>query len=245
MLRNRAMLSVMAVDLLESVNQGARGATFFFFANIAIGLPRSANSILLLYFLVGVTCIPLWMALSRRIGKHKALIAAFIFGICVSPLLLVIPYGNIWAAAAVLILTGTSYGAPSFLIRSMMADVADADAAENNVERAGLMYSFLSLTSKFGVGLSVFVTFTALSLIGFDPKAAHIAPDLPEHLRIVYVAIPMLFNVLGLLALVGYPIDEQKQRALRDEIERRRAVQVPGILEGDGVIESAATTVQS
>jgi Na+/melibiose symporter-like transporter len=245
MLRNRAMLSVMAVDLLESVNQGARGATFFFFANIAIGLPRSANSILLLYFLVGVTCIPLWMALSRRIGKHKALIAAFIFGICVSPLLLVIPYGNIWAAAAVLILTGTSYGAPSFLIRSMMADVADADAAENNVERAGLMYSFLSLTSKFGVGLSVFVTFTALSLIGFDPKAAHIAPDLPEHLRIVYVAIPMLFNVLGLLALVGYPIVEQKQRALLDEIERRRAVQVPGILEGDGVIESAATTVQS
>ena len=105
------------------------------------------------------------------------------------------------------------------------------------------MYSFLALTSKFGVGLSVFVTFTTLSLIGFDPKAAHVAPDLPMHLRLVYVAIPMVFNVMGLLALLGYPIDERKQRALRDEIERRRLAVPPGILEGDGVVETAASKV--
>jgi Na+/melibiose symporter-like transporter len=241
MLRNRAMLTVMAVDFLESVNQGARGATFFFFASIAIGLPKAANSILLLYFLVGVACIPLWMRISRRIGKHKALIASFVYGICAAPLLLIIPSGNLWFAGAVLVLTGVPYGAPAFLIRSMMADVADADTAENDAERAGLMYSFLSLTSKFGIGLSVFVTFTALSLIGFDPKATHFAPDLPMHLRLVYVAIPMIFNVISLLAVLGYPIDEHKQRALRDEIERRRMGQPPGILEGDGVIETAAS----
>jgi Na+/melibiose symporter-like transporter len=237
MLRNRAMLSVMTVDFLESVNQGARGATFFFFARIAIGLPEAANSILLLYFLVGVACIPLWMALSRRIGKHKALIASFAYGLCVSPLMLIIPTGNVLFAAVVLVLTGVPYGAPAFLIRAMMADVADADTAENNTERAGLMYSFLSLTSKFGIGLSVFVTFSALALIGFDPKASHFAPDLPMHLRIVYVAIPVFFNVISLLAVLGYPLNERKQRALRDEIERRRATPT-GVLEGDGVLEN-------
>lgn len=241
LLRNRAMLSVMAVDFLESVNQGARGATFFFFASIAIGIPQAANTILLLYFLVGVACIPLWMMLSRRIGKHKALITAFIYGICVSPLLLVIPSGNVWAACAVLVLTGIPYGAPAFLIRSMMADVADADSAENNAERAGLLYSFLSLTSKFGIGLSVFVTFLALSLIGFDPKVAHYAPELPMHLRIVYVAIPVFFNIMSLISILGYPIDERRQRELRDEIERRREAQPPGLLEGDGVVETAAS----
>jgi Na+/melibiose symporter-like transporter len=241
MLRNRAMLTVMAVDFLESVNQGARGATFFFFASIAIGLPKTANSILLLYFLVGVACIPVWMAISRKIGKHKTMIASFVYGVCAAPLLLIIPYGNVWVAGVVLVLTGVPYGAPAFLIRSMMADVSDADTAENDAERAGLMYSFLSLTSKFGIGLSVFVTFLALSLIGFDPKATHFAPDLPIHLRWVYVAIPMFFNVLCLLAVFGYPIDEVKQRALRNEIERRRQISAPpGVLEGDGVVETAA-----
>jgi Na+/melibiose symporter-like transporter len=244
LLRNRAMRSVMAVDFLESINQGARGAMFFFFVSIAIGVPQIANTILLVYFLVGVLCIPLWMIVSRRIGKHRALMAAFVYSLFVSPLMLVIPMGNMWAATIVLLLTGVPYGAPAFLIRSMMADVADADAAENDTERAGLMYSFLSLTSKSGIGLSVFLTFSALALIGFDPKVTHHAADLPMHMRIVYVVIPFLVNIVSLLAMRGYPIDEHKQRALRDEVERRRAELPPAILEGDGVVESAPTIVQ-
>lgn len=221
--KNRAMLQVMGIDFTESLNQGARGAMFFYFARIALGLPKEANTLLLIYFITGVICTPFWMALSRRIGKHRALITAYVVGFCMAPLLFVIPTGNFWIAALVLALSGANYGAPAFLVRSMMADVADADAAENHAERAGLMYSFLSLTAKFGVGLSVFVTFLALSLIGFDPKAAEIPANLALHLRTVYVVTPVLLGLVSLVLTLGFPIDEAKQRAYRAEIERRRA----------------------
>jgi Na+/melibiose symporter-like transporter len=223
LLKSRAMLQVMGIDLTESLNQGARGAMFFYFAGIGLGVPKSANTILFVYFVTGVLCIPLWMALSRRIGKNRALIASFVFGIVTAPLFFLIPSGNVGIATLVLALTGVNYGAPAFLVRSMMADVADADTAANNAERAGLMYSFLSLTAKFGVGLSVLVTFVALSLIGFDPKTTHHAPELGLHLRMIYVALPFIFGTISLLLTLGYPIDEKQQRALRDEIERRRA----------------------
>jgi len=221
--KNRAMVQVMGIDFTESLNQGARGAMFFYFARIALDLPKEANTLLMIYFITGVVCTPLWMALSRRIGKHRALITAYIFGFCMAPLLFFIPAGNVWIAAVVLALSGANYGAPAFLIRSMMADVADADTAQNHAERAGLMYSFLSLTAKFGVGLSVFITFVALSLIGFDPKAAHVPANLPEHLRGVYVALPVILGLVSLVLTLGFPIDEAKQRAYRAEIERRRA----------------------
>jgi Na+/melibiose symporter-like transporter len=221
--KNRAMVQVMGIDFTESLNQGARGAMFFYFARIALDLPKDANTLLMIYFITGVVCTPLWMALSRRIGKHRALIAAYIFGFCMAPLLFFIPAGNVWIAALILALSGANYGAPAFLIRSMMADVADADTAENHAERAGLMYSFLSLTAKFGVGLSVFITFVALSLIGFDPKAAHVPANLPEHLRIVFVALPVILGAVSLVLTLGFPIDEAQQRAYRAEIERRRA----------------------
>jgi Na+/melibiose symporter-like transporter len=221
--KNRAMVQVMGIDFTESLNQGARGAMFFYFARIALDLPKEANTLLLVYFITGVICTPFWMALSRRIGKHRALIAAYIYGFCMAPLLFVIPAGNTWAAAVVLALSGANYGAPAFLVRSMMADVADADTAENHAERAGLMYSFLSLTAKFGVGLSVFITFFALSLIGFDPKAAQVPENLSVHLREVYVALPVLLGIVSLFLTLGFPIDEAKQRAYRAEIERRRA----------------------
>jgi len=221
--KNRAMVQVMGIDFTESLNQGARGAMFFYFARIALDLPKEANTLLMIYFITGVICTPLWMALSRRIGKHRALITAYVFGFCVAPLLFIIPAGNVWVAALVLALSGANYGAPAFLIRSMMADVADADTAENHAERAGLMYSFLSLTAKFGVGLSVFITFVALSLIGFDPKVAHVPANLPEHLRIVFVALPVILGFVSLVLTLGFPIDEAKQRTYRAEIERRRA----------------------
>jgi GPH family glycoside/pentoside/hexuronide:cation symporter len=243
--RNRAMLQVLGIDFTESLNQGARGAVFFYFAGIGLGVPHAANTILLVYFVSGVLCIPLWMALSRRIGKHRALIAAYIYGFCMAPLLFVIPSGNVLAATVVLAISGANYGAPAFLVRSMMADVADVDTAQNKAERAGVMYSFLSLTAKFGIGLSVLITFFTLSLIGFDPKAAHVAPDLALHLRVVYVTIPVILGVVSLLLTLGYPIDEKKQRALRDEIERMRAghhsaedAVPPGILASGGALAS-------
>jgi GPH family glycoside/pentoside/hexuronide:cation symporter len=220
-LGNRAMRRVMALDLLESLNQGARGATFFFFANLALSLPRYSNTLLLTYFLAGVVCLPLWIALARRIGKHQALSVAYVYSLVTAPLIYFIPAGNFAFALGALAIAGVSYGAPSFLLRAMMADVADADAVENNTERAGLMYSFLSLTSKFGLGWSVFIAFAILNAFSFDPKMAHPPALVLDHLRLVYVAVPSILAFVCLLIAVRYPIDEREQRRLRDEIEQR------------------------
>jgi Na+/melibiose symporter-like transporter len=220
-LGNVAMRRVMALDLLEALNQGARGATFFFFANLALSLPRYSNTLLLAYFLSGVLCLPLWIALARRIGKHQALSTAYIYGLCTAPLIYFIPAGNFAFALAALAISGVSYGAPAFLIRAMMADVADADAVENNAERAGLMYSFLSLTSKFGLGWSVFIAFAILNAVGFDPKMVRPPALVLDHLRLVYVLVPAALAFTCLLLALRYPIDEREQRRLRDEIEQR------------------------
>lgn len=225
LLRNGAMRRVIAVDFFESLNQGARGVTFFYFVGVALAVPQAANTLLLIYFVMGVACIPIWIALSRRVGKHRALISAYIYGLCVGPLVLFVPAGNVWAIGFVLALSGATYGAPAFLIRSMMADVADADAAENSTERAGLMYSFLALTSKFGIGLAA-LALPALGFIGFDPRAENFSPDVAGNLRIFYVAIPMVLHVVSLSLVAGYPIGEREQRELRQQIERRRVLGV-------------------
>jgi GPH family glycoside/pentoside/hexuronide:cation symporter len=222
LLKNSAIRRVMAVDLIESTNQGARGAMFFFFVRLALDQPKWAGSLLLIYFVAGIAFIPAWIALSRRIGKHRALIVCYVYAIAMSPTLFLIPHGNLPIAIAVFVLTGVSYGAPAFLLRSMMADIADADTAENGAERAGLMYSFLSLTSKFGIGWAVGITFPVLALMGFNPQHVN-APDAIEHMRIFYIALPIAFGIVSLAVMLGYPLDEARQQRLRSEIERMRA----------------------
>ena len=227
LLRNRAFRCVIGVDLIASTSAGAIGAMFFFFARFALGLPEWAGTLLLVYFVSGCIFIPFWIRLSRRIGKHRALMASFAYTVVVMPLYLLIPPGHFWAALPVFALSGVNYGAPTFLLRSMMADIADADTAENGAERAGLMYSFLSLTDKFGLGWAVGIAFMLLAWLGFDPKTVN-PPEAIAHMRAFYISLPIVFGIANFFILRAYPLDEERQRALRLEVERRRALHAAG-----------------
>jgi Na+/melibiose symporter-like transporter len=219
--KNRAIRRVLAVDLIESTNQGARGATFLYFAALALGLPHLGGTLLLVYFLSGVVFAPAWIALSRRIGKSRALIASYVYMIVAGPLLFLVPVGSSLAAFVLVAITGASYAAPAFLIRSLMADVGDADTHENGAERAGIMYSFLSMTSKLGIGWSVALAFGMLALLGFNPRI-HNTPAAIEHLRLVYILLPVFLSAISLVVMLGYPLSETRQRELRVAIDRRR-----------------------
>lgn len=222
LLRNKALRRVILVDLIESTNQGARGAMFLYFVSLGLALPKFGGTVLLVYFLSGVVCAPVWIALSRRVGKSRALMLAYVYGIVAGLSLFLIPLGNKPIALAAIVFTGASYAAPAFLIRAMMADVADADTHETGAERAGMMYAFLSMTSKLGIGWSVAIAFGLLAALGFDPKI-HDTPGAIENLRLVYILLPVGLAALSFVAMIGYPLNEERQRELRLEIERRRA----------------------
>jgi GPH family glycoside/pentoside/hexuronide:cation symporter len=249
LLSDKAIRRVMAVDLIESTNQGARGAMFIYFARLGLAEPKWASTLLLLYFVSGIVFIPGWIALSRRIGKHRALAVCYVYGICTAPMLLFVPPGNLAFAACVLALNGVNYGAPAFLLRSMMADIADADTAQNGAERAGLMYSFLSLTSKFGIGAAVGITFPILALMGFNSQHVN-TPAAIEHMRLFYILLPILFAAISLSLMLRYPLDETRQRALRDRIEAQRRthnsaddIMPPGLLPGGVALASDSEAI--
>ncbi|HEY2068022.1 MAG TPA: MFS transporter [Rhizomicrobium sp.] len=220
-LGNSAVRRLMIVDFIESLNQGARGAMFLYFTAFALQL-KLGTVLLVGYFISGVVFAPAWIALSRRIGKHRALSMAYIFGIVVGPVLLFIPPGNFILALIVVSLSGATYAAPALFIRAMMADVTDADTHAHNAERAGLMYSFLSLTSKAGLAIAVLLAFKCLALLGFDPKL-HNGPGVIANMRMFYILLPVTLAGVTLSLVWFYPLTEEKQRELRAEIDRRRA----------------------
>jgi GPH family glycoside/pentoside/hexuronide:cation symporter len=111
------------------------------------------------------------------------------------------------------------------------------------------MYSFLSLTSKFGIGAAVGITFPILALMGFNPQHVN-APAAIEHMRLFYILLPILFAGISLSLMLGYPLDEVRQRALRDRIEKRRQmhqsaddIMPPGILPGGVALASDSEAV--
>lgn len=220
-----ALRRVILADLLASTSAGALGAMFFYFADFALRLRVWAGTLLLAYFVSGIVFVPAWMWIARRIGKDRTLRLSFAYTFVTVPLYLLLPAGRILPALAIIVLSGANYGAPTFLLRAMMADVADLDSAHHGAERAGVMYSLLTLTNKFGLGWAVGISFAILAWLGFDPKL-HNSPLAIAHMRLFFILCPVVLSFANLWQLAGYPLDEASQRATRSRVEQQRLSQV-------------------
>lgn len=219
--RSRALRAVVVADFLGGLANGVLLTLTILFARHDLGFSIiQASMLLLASYVGGFICLPVWVAICRRVSKHKALASAALLLIIVSLVAFFwLPKEAMFLGCVVWALIGACATAMQFIPRSMMADVVDEDQAEvGGNSRSGLYFSFLSLSLKFGMGLAVGIVFPILAWLGFDPSAAN-SPDVVLKLRQVFFLMPVF--VVWPIVILGwnFPIDEQRQKALREKIE--------------------------
>jgi Na+/melibiose symporter-like transporter len=220
---NEALRRVLVPDFLIGVGYGVTGGLFVFLFRYHLGFPRTAELLLLIYFLSGLLCVPFWTWAGRRFGKHRALQWGCIHAAIMLALVPFMPKGDFWLAAAVLVFAGASQSAGTMLVRAMMADVVDEDTAKTGGQRSGLFFGLLLTTSKIGVAVGP-LTYAVLDAAGFDAKlGADNAPSAMLALVLLYAGVPLALNLVAAASLIRYPLDEARQRELRAAIVARGA----------------------
>ena len=227
-LKNRPMRRLVLADFLLSLPAAARASLYVFFVGQVIGRPDFTSVILLLYFATGPIAIPVWIRISKVVGKHRA-VAYGLMAHGVFALAYLIPQkGDIVLFTCIHLFSAFVYGGHSFLIRSMVADVTDADTVTSGQQRTGLYYSLVTMTTKVGTAIGIGIVYPALDWFGFDPRGNN--PDAALNgLRYLFVFVPLFAEVAVAWILYHYPLDEAAQRGLRRQIEERRtASSAPG-----------------
>lgn len=220
---DRRMQLLLGGDLLLSVVPGITGALFLFFFTAARGIPiASASALLLGYFLAGLLAAPLWVKGAGRFGKHRmAAVAGCWMGVAQVGIWL-IPEGAVLLTASAFVIAGAPISAPPFLLRAMLADLADAqelDRRERNeqaVDTTGLNYAVLTATQKLGYAIPVGLTYPLLGLIGFDPTpgATNSAAAI-EGLTALFVIPPLMLGLLAGWLIWRWPLTAQAHAAIR------------------------------
>ncbi|MBM4243101.1 MAG: MFS transporter [Deltaproteobacteria bacterium] len=219
--RNAPLRRLLAADLLGGLSGGIVTSLFLFLAGDALKL-AGASVLILVYLLAGVLFIPFLLRVSFRLGKHRSLALSSLFNAATIPFILLIPEGNLVAAVLCFVLLGVNVGAGPFLMRSIMADVADEDAVHSGSQRTGLFFSLLTMTNKIGSAVAVGIAYAALDVIGFVPGGENTTAAIAG-LKAVYVWPACLLSIAVAAIVWAFPLDEARQRRNRQILDQRSA----------------------
>ena len=220
LLTNRPLQLLLAADLISGVSGGIVASMFLFLADDVLRLGKFSSVLLLVYFISGIAFIGPILRISRRVGKHRTAAGSALFTVCCIPTIWLLPPGEPLLAVLVFLLLGVNYAAAPFLYLSMMADVADHDTVATGQARTGLFFSLLTMTNKLGAALAIWIAYSLLDAVGFHPGLANTAAALTGF-KAAFTGPSFFIQATVALLLWRFPIDEAKQRANRDLLERR------------------------
>ena len=213
-LRQATLWRLLAAEIFIGIAIAGTAGTFLFAAKEGFNVERGLASIVLLsHFIAGFAAMPLWVALSKRTEKYIAMRWVCVWSALTFSVYLPLSLmgSGIIALFCASVVSGFGYGTPFILVRSMMADLVEAEEADGGSNRAGLFYSLLSGSYKTGASFAIGIPYILLGvLVGFVPGGENTQSTIIG-LMVVFVSVPVISYTLAAILLWKYPITRAEQ----------------------------------
>jgi GPH family glycoside/pentoside/hexuronide:cation symporter len=163
---NREFALVFATFCLMTVSAAIGQSVQLIVVKYRLGMYEFFPWIALTFALSFAGSFPLWLALSRRFGKQRALLAGLALS-CISPFgWIIVQPGQHMAMLIFMILGGIVAGSLTLVV-SQAADVIDIDELQTGEPRAGTYFGIWTLGLKTCSALGTFVSGLVLSAVGY------------------------------------------------------------------------------
>ncbi|MCX7065094.1 MAG: MFS transporter [Proteobacteria bacterium] len=220
-LRNRPFAVLFGCYVVASIPGAIPGLMMPYFSRYVLNPPPLPagdaqgwlSVFLAAYFLSGLLCLPLWLALAKRIGKLNAWLASFVMGITGGLALFLLGPGDNIECVVVIAWAGSSFGAGLFLPPAIQADVIDYDELHTGKRREAQYLSLWGLVPKFIVIPSASLPLALLAWLGYQPNVPQ-SPDVVLAIRIIFALTPAAFSIAAFFIARRFPIDETVHRQI-------------------------------
>jgi glycoside/pentoside/hexuronide:cation symporter, GPH family len=225
------MRRIVAAAFCLTLGPGWMSAMYLFYFQDSRGFDfRTSTYLLALYIAAGVLGAAGLSWLATRLGKHRTLMIAstgYSLGLMILNFL---PKGSLYPAAAIMFSLGFLAAGFVLLGRAMCADAGDAIRLAKGQHQQGLLYAMMTSVEKIASALSIGLTFTILSAVGYNAKeGAHNTPAAIHNLELVYLLGPIFFVMLGGACYIGYKLDHKRHAEIRAALDERDAQTPQGL----------------
>jgi Na+/melibiose symporter-like transporter len=222
-LTNPLLMRILAADFSMMLGQMTRGALFVFFVTSYMRLPAWSSGLFLVQFIFGIAAGPIWMLISRRLGKHRTVIAGEITQVLINLGLLCVVPGSLPLLLGLTIAQGLAQGSGNLMLQAMVADVADEHRLRTGEDRKALFFSVFSISQKASMAASVGIALPFVAWLGFDPHAASNSPQALHGLQLTFALAPAILHAVAALLIRGFRLDAEAHAEVRRKLAERDA----------------------
>ncbi len=170
-LRDPAFARLLAVFAANGIAAAIPSATVLFFVADVLEAAHLGGLFLVLYFLAAAASLPLWVRVARRIGKLRAWLAGMVLAVAVFAWAGLLGSGDVFAYAAICVLSGLALGADLSLPPSLLADLIAQGRADGRTRplEAGACFGWWNFVTKANLALAAGLALPLLALLGYTP----------------------------------------------------------------------------
>ena len=209
----------LVTQVLFGLATGAVSSLFVIYASQYLGLAEKIPHIAMPMTLAMAAGMPLWLAVMRRVDKHRAWAAAAVGMMLTLVSVLAIPPGALGPMVAAMTSFGFFLGLSSIALPSLLADIVDYDLWKNRKDRAAIFFAFQALVTKLNQGIGGAIALSIPALFGFTAREA-LSDQAVLGLKLAFVAWPCALLVPMLLLAWRYPLDRRAHGVLRRRLAR-------------------------
>lgn len=175
-LRAPAFARLLAVFAANGIAAAIPSATVLFFVADVLQAEALAGAFLALYFAAAAASLPLWVKVSRRVGKLRAWLAGMVLAVAVFAWAGLLGSGDVMAYGVICVLSGAALGADLSVPPSLLADLiaqgrGEADSAHGRPLEAGACFGWWNFVTKANLALAAGLALPLLALLGYTPGA--------------------------------------------------------------------------
>ncbi|XP_039623798.1 sodium-dependent lysophosphatidylcholine symporter 1-like [Polypterus senegalus] len=220
---HKAYLRLICGFLFSSLAFQMAQGNFALFSTHAAGLGHSFQHLVVIMLVAATLSVPIWQLLLGRFGKKTIL---FVGLSCYIPVLAIIAASkSSFILFAILgSLAGASLASLYLIPWSMLPDVIDDFKVKNPncMDLEPIFYSCYVFFNKFGGGIAQGSSNLILHFAGYKPGACVQEARVVTSLKILFAPIPIGLLLLGLLMFYFYPINEERRKELKAQLEQIR-----------------------
>lgn len=217
---NRPFVILLSAFVVIALGSSLPAVLISYFAAYWLDAGHLVPVFLLVYFGVGMACLPAWVWLSRRRGKKLTWLAAMAVNAGFFALVSLVGPGQVLFYGCLVACSGVGGVAVLAMPYAMQADVIDHDELLTGERREGLYGGLWSIAEKTAAGVGLGISMVGLDLAGYVPNQPQ-SPLVLQVLRVIYIGVPCVCTAAGFLIAMRYPLDRAAHQAIAAKLAER------------------------